>query len=542
MILKSLKNILSIVTAIIFLISVNTSFAQIEKLEKKLESTDANSIDAAEISFDIAKKYFESENFPKALQYSRRSLEIYRNADVLYDEAKVLQFQGDVYLAINDYNSAIENYLDAHSIFEELGESKALAENSLKMSTIYLNLGNFKKALNNLFFALEIFEKDKKSYKKELINTYTTIGSAYGYMEKTDSALNYFEKAFAITPSEDHFQRGILLNNIGAIHSKNNEFEKSLQTYTKALELVANGKNKKIKGVTLSNIAFLYKKQENDSASIRLYRMAMDTLILSGDLIYLKEVYDNLSDLYERNDDFESALKFHRQYLTVKDSIANEETINKIADIESKFEIAKLDKQIELIQRENELRTTRQYLIIGGLLLFIVVGFLIYRNLRINLKNEKLRESILEKEKQNLQNEINFKNKELENFALRVIQKNEFLEKLKEEIGSSKGNSDLKEISSNISKNLYIDKDKQELEIQIRNIQKSFFYKLSQRFPELTEYEKRLCSFIVLDLSLKDIAILTNISPESVKKSRYRLRQKLGLTTDDSLNDFLKNL
>lgn len=542
--MKLNKNIIGIVIIFFGVLIAQSSFAQLEDLHKKIENVGENSNEAANLLFEISKVYYAQNNYPKALQYSRQAMDIYVSNNNQYKIAVVLQFKGDIYLAINDFNMALDNYLNAQLKFEDLVEEKMMAENSLKMSSVYLHLNNYKKALSDLFYSRNFFEKNKDLYKVELINTYTTIGSAFGYLEKTDSALYYFEKAMTLTPKSDLFQKGILLNNMGAIYSKKDNHEKAFEKYSEAFELVKTGKNRIIKGVTLSNIAFLYKKQGIDSAAIRIYLQALDTLHSSGDLTYIKDVYDNLSEIYERNENFEEALIYFHKFLKIKDSITSVESINKIADLESRYEIARMDKQIEIIKRENELKTIRQYVIIGGLTLFLIVGFLIYRNLRINYKNEKLKEKILEKEKLNLQNEIVFKNKELENFALRVIQKNEFLEKLKNEISNLRSDTNnLKDISDNISKNLYIDKDKQELEIQIRNIQKSFFFKLNQHFPDLTEYEKRLCSFIVLDLSLKDIAMLTNISPDSVKKSRYRLRQKLGLdSSTDSLNDFLKNI
>ena len=66
--------------------------------------------------------------------------------------------------------------------------------------------------------------------------------------------------------------------------------------------------------------------------------------------------------------------------------------------------------------------------------------------------------------------------------------------------------------------------------------------KLNERFPDLTINDKRLCALLAIDLSTKDIAAIINISPESVKKSRYRLRKKLQLETEDGLSEFLKNL
>ena len=61
-------------------------------------------------------------------------------------------------------------------------------------------------------------------------------------------------------------------------------------------------------------------------------------------------------------------------------------------------------------------------------------------------------------------------------------------------------------------------------------------------FPKLTKSEKRLCALISIDMSTKNIAILLNISPETVKKTRHNLRKKIGLGADDSITNFLNKL
>ncbi len=73
-------------------------------------------------------------------------------------------------------------------------------------------------------------------------------------------------------------------------------------------------------------------------------------------------------------------------------------------------------------------------------------------------------------------------------------------------------------------------------------INESFYYRLNERFPDLTVSEKRLCSMLALELSTKNIATLLNISEDSVKKARYRLRQKFELTRSESLTKFLRDI
>lgn len=72
-------------------------------------------------------------------------------------------------------------------------------------------------------------------------------------------------------------------------------------------------------------------------------------------------------------------------------------------------------------------------------------------------------------------------------------------------------------------------------------VHSGFFQRLRQQYPELTPRDHRLCAYLRMNLSTKDIAPLLNISVRGVEISRYRLRKKLGLTGDDNLGEFMMN-
>ena len=76
--------------------------------------------------------------------------------------------------------------------------------------------------------------------------------------------------------------------------------------------------------------------------------------------------------------------------------------------------------------------------------------------------------------------------------------------------------------------------------LQFEKVHPAFFQKLKQHCPDLTEGELRLCAYLSLGMESKQIAQMLSLQPDSIKKSRYRLRQKLRLETKDSIEDFLR--
>ena len=207
-------------------------------------------------------------------------------------------------------------------------------------------------------------------------------------------------------------------------------------------------------------------------------------------------------------------------------------------------------------------------------LLYSIIILLIILLVYIHFKNKKaynriIEEEIFEKEKnfqlqasslkneiaersrsnKKLENEVNFKQKELMNLALSIIQKNEFLERLRTKVNkiSEKKDEDitkedLKKINKILNEGVNLDKDRESFNLYISDLSSDFFYRLEKKYSDLTENEKKLCALIRLKLSSKEIASLINISPKSVEVNRYRLRKKMNIQHGERLSLIISKL
>ncbi len=154
-------------------------------------------------------------------------------------------------------------------------------------------------------------------------------------------------------------------------------------------------------------------------------------------------------------------------------------------------------------------------------------------------------EDIIEK-KEELSVKLEHKQKELINFALNIVQKNTFLEELKLTVNQTKSISNetetltkLNQLSLSINQHIAHDKNRKLFQLQLKEANREFYQCLSERYPQLTEKEKRLSAYIRLNLTSKEIASLLNIAPKSVEINRYRLRKKFGLDAKTNLLDFI---
>lgn len=150
------------------------------------------------------------------------------------------------------------------------------------------------------------------------------------------------------------------------------------------------------------------------------------------------------------------------------------------------------------------------------------------------LKNEKLKSEILHK------------NKELATSTMHIVTKNEFIGEIKTKLtsiiregGSKGGNRELNRIIKEIDQNIATDKDWEQFQLHFDQVHGGFSKRLQAAYPSLTPQEMKLCAYLRLNLSTKEIAQLMHISVRGVEISRYRLRKKLALDRQDNLLDFM---
>jgi DNA-binding CsgD family transcriptional regulator len=164
--------------------------------------------------------------------------------------------------------------------------------------------------------------------------------------------------------------------------------------------------------------------------------------------------------------------------------------------------------------------------------------------------SEKKRE-IKELKNQQLHYELRHKSQELATSTMNLIRKNEMLFEVIDNINKAsheiKNNSDtngiitrLNKLERNIRQNIENDNNWKKFEENFDLVYENYLKRLGEMYPELNVSDKKLCAYLKMDLSSKDIAPLLNMSVRSVETNRYRLRKKLDLDRDSNLSEFLQ--
>lgn len=159
----------------------------------------------------------------------------------------------------------------------------------------------------------------------------------------------------------------------------------------------------------------------------------------------------------------------------------------------------------------------------------------------LELKELENSQKIIKLNNDKLRLDIENKNRELATSTMSMIKKNEFLNAIKTELVSG-GKNNLDKVVKIIDKNLNNTDDWKLFQEAFNNADKKFLKKIKNNHPELTPNDLRLCAYLRLNLSSKEIAPLLNISPRSVEVKRYRLRKKMNLEHDANLTSYILEL
>ncbi len=155
----------------------------------------------------------------------------------------------------------------------------------------------------------------------------------------------------------------------------------------------------------------------------------------------------------------------------------------------------------------------------------------------IRMRNEKLRSDMI------------YKEKELANSTVHLIQKNDLLSDIKLQLKKLIRISERRELErkvnsliKKIDRDIDNDNNWEVFELHFGQVHEAFFQGLKEKHPDLTSREQKLCAYIKMGMSSKDIASLMNITTRAVENNRYKLRQKLGIDHGENLLEYIESI
>jgi len=457
---------------------------------------------------DIAYLYLEMDNYIMSMKYLNQSIASAKAKDKSTIIADCYLILGTISSRQKNYTKAIEYLNLSKDIYIEKNDMLSLAGCNSKIGINHYNNKSYPTAIEFLEIAKD--QSANISYNYGLMENLIYLGRSHTKLNNIKIAHSFLEKAKKI--AEKH--------NIGTLEIIIAESDLAINKggYSNAISLLEDFLNTKSQAI-------------NPKAKIDLYY--------------------NLSEAYRSNRNFEKSLKAKDRLLQIQDSINNTQKIVQLNVLQAEFDYKKMkndlkNKDAELQISEEKSRSSRltyMLLAIAAASLFIISTLIYIRR----KETWKTKQELDATKQQQLDNEINFKNKQITDFALHISEKNDLLTSIKEKIKlisltEKTKNKNLNDLILFLNNNLEQNKEKVAIYSIADNTKDAFYHKLSELYPQLSVKEKRVAAFVRLNLTSKQIAIQQNISISSIDNYRYNLRKKMNVLKEVSLSDFLKNI
>ena len=548
----------------VFLLSILISIpflgnAQINKdsLVQVMESTKEDSV-KVKLLTKLAYLYSLSDLI-KSYEFANNAIEISKKSHLKKELLEAYKAAGKICFDMGLMEDAAKYFNLCLELIYQKGNKLEMAMANLNVGAMFLYMGDNKKAEDYHLKSLQLLKEDASSKKEKslnpfVINIYNNLGLIYKKLLNVPKALYYNELGINLAENNpDYAQTYVfLLHNQGELFIEQKKFKEADTALNKAIDI--SEKLNFVGGLTPSYklLGEINKQQGNNEAALSNYRLGYKFAVASNNNDLIQSISNKLQLIYKDLGNTDSSFKYLNISIDAQNKIkliqAHEELMNK----ENKRKFEEWQKESEKKQQTFKLL----YLTIA--IVFLLLGFVLFtiylrkRKLHKLILLEKIEKDLkiqhLELEKKLLETSLEDKEKQLANDVLYQIQKNEIIEEVvskllhqtKQATGINKEvvKEAIKDLGRTTEENVW-----SEFEIRFKQVHVNFYDNLQLKFPELTRNERRLCAFLRLNMSSKEISAISGQSPKTIDVARSRLRKKLGIVSDEiSLIAFLSDI
>jgi tetratricopeptide (TPR) repeat protein len=513
----------------------------------------------------------------------RNKAAAYRKKSDYAQSLKLLDIAEEKYKALNDpkglatvYGEVASNYnlmlksqeaipylLKAIALLEKQNDTFSILPIKQSLANTYMNIGNFE-------FAIELYKEVLNGFKANNLmkNYYLTLvnyGDCYIYLQKNAPAKKAILEAIAgLEKFNDTELIALAYSKLGRMEEAEKNHIQAAAYYKKAYKLAAANNNSTRVVIIASGYLTTLNNQKRYTEALAIIDSVEKHPSLEKTNLQDKMAYEQIKTVIYQNshkDDMVLATlkKTIKIYDTLNKADQKEAIIKMQGEYQNKYQDKKTNKlkKINTALKEKVADTRkRRILQIGSLvaILLLIIGLYVYKSRRHKQKivlaqtdtrllmqqyeskkeiNKKLKSGIKEKQGELVSNV----------FVMNNVQEN--INKMIDLYNNNSRTSQAPDVES-IKKNLeelISDNDYWTL------FRKSFSYsyadfeeKLSLKFPQLSKKELFFCSLLKLNLPYKDLAVILQVSPESVRKKKYRIKKKMEIESEHDLEHLINSL
>ncbi len=505
---------------ILFVIIISLSFSFLNGQDRKDDFYFEN--DPAKGIEDQTKRFKLHKSFLKKAKQSKDTLSI---------------ILGNLYLS-NDlfrktkYTEATTHLIEAEKFATATNDTFLLGRINHKKGSILFLLNNLNESIK--FFEVALKQSETAKDSEYVAITFEQLGSIYSRQENYDKSNIYYELAIPLISKHcAPKSMTVTLINYGISLNVQGKTKEAIEKFEAAIKIGEEIEDDYETYAAKINLAYVYTNIDSLIPALNIYKEAMTVYEKNGWLYFLSKVYIGLTTVYEELGEVDSAYHYFQKYHYLQDSVLGAEVQNRIIELEEEAKTNRSSIEILTLKEKNSTNKQRlkNFIIVGLVFLVITVWilwYLFYKNKRAKLSLEENKKAL-----KSLTDLLVSKNSEIS--KLKSLQDSKPHETLETDDAQA---SDFDEINF-FDISVLTNQDWQTFKNLFEKSYPNYLTKIRTRFPDISEAEERLFIFIKLHISTKEAAHILGIQPDTVKKTRTRLKKRLNLSKSQDLNEYI---
>lgn len=471
-----------------------------------------------------------------------------------YDRELFLAYSGyaNNYSNMQEYDSAIKMHYKAIDLLQKSkikGKENKNYEEIANLGIDFYYVENYGKATILIDSALTYFTKKKDVKNIAAVESVKSIMlfKQQKYDESIKLAKHSLELRIVLKDIPGQAESN---NNIALSYISKGKWQEALVFLEKSKSFFEKNKYSNQIPTILQNIGQCLQRLGKVDEAIQIYEQSYRLAKAKNKMNETGIALKNMAKLYKRKGNYEKSLDLYIQFSKNKDTIFNIEKEKAIQEISAKYETKQKEQKIVSLQKDNQLANQQKWIsiVLVFCLLLIVACFIAYCFFRTK-KSKELQESHLklhQSEIERLRIEMEFNKQELDHFTDRLLTKSKMIGEMEEKLNVFATNHAEAQESYQISQltqiRILTDEDWLLFKNHFDKVYTGFIPFIRKKYSNLTPAELRMLLLLKLNIESNEIASILGISPESVKKGRYRLKKKLELLEEEDLIQHIQNL
>ena len=495
--------------------------------------------DSMNYYFQQSYRYYSHDSNDYALKAIQKTIyyaDTLKNKDVL---GKIFGLQGYILLSQGVSSRALASFGKSKNLGIEINESELILAGYHGLGRTYIVINDFDNAKKNLEMGLIYARKSKKIGAEAVM--YNALGMLEDSKKNYSGAISNFKQFLRIAKYRvDTVSMIYAYVNLSEIYLSKNDFDSSYYYIRFAEELNSYKNDAQATASIYGNYGNIAFKRHNYKKSIDYLNSSMKICFDNNFSEFITSNYYSLIENYKAIHNLDKAIEMYNDLDHYKDSIHEINDKRKYAAIHSQIMLKEKEAQAKFWEQRYKNRNI--ILILSVALTFVVVVLLIilfriYRNNKTKYKHDR----------KNFSDTIDEKNRELVTRIISEKQHDSFLELINESINEISDRNSIEDVKqslqalkSKIAVKGQITDNWEGFKIQFQKVHPDFFNSLLKIQANLTQNELRMCAYIKMNMSTKEIANILNISDRSIQTSRYRLKKKLNLSQEIDLTTYIQ--